>query len=85
MKNKQITKTETETKTETKLTLCRRTLAESWAMVWPGHIQDAAFATLTRDEIARFPGLTDFLRDRIGVIPLTLAISLSENQETTGE
>lgn len=61
--------------TEAELRLERLDLKAPWVLKWPHGIQDAAFAVPTHDEIMRFPGLREFLHERVGVVPVTLTIS----------
>lgn len=60
------------------LRLKREDSYDTWVLMWPPAIQDGALATLTHDEILRFPGLQDFLKDRVGSLKVNMTLEISE-------
>lgn len=63
------------------LLLVRTAEHAPWILRWPGHAQEAHFASLTHDEIMRWPNLEDFLSNRIGIVSAKLTLTLSQRKE----
>jgi hypothetical protein len=60
--------------TSATMLLKRLHIDEPWTLEWPKRIQLAAFSSLTKDELKRFPDLAKNLENRVGVIHVTLTL-----------
>ena len=66
--------------TEAVFRLRRENTKDTWVLRWPNDIQDSAFFALTHDEIMRFPGLREFLNNRLGVVDVLVTISTIDKE-----